>query len=222
MQLSSVLVSHLLLVVNLLHHAQGEMKPTKFAKEVVCEGCHAVIAEANKILGKGKRTDKVVKNTMKAVCNVQRLNSYEFSPPNMNKVCDYWTTNYMSEITSALTNGLPEEEQEIELCFVTTDICKGVDRSKFRINKYQGPSKRKIQAALKAAKGETDSIAQDGDEEEEKADDDVTTTEPTPTRTEQEEKEDEPKKEGKKEEKQKKKKKGSKKGKKAKDSKDEL
>ncbi|XP_041474613.1 uncharacterized protein LOC121423325 [Lytechinus variegatus] len=148
--LSTVVV--ILLAVDFVH---GEMKPTKFAKEVVCEGCHAVIAETNKILGKGKRTEKTVTNSMRGICEAQRLNQYEFSPPTMKKVCDYWTENYKTEIKAALMNGLPEDEQEIELCWITTDICRGVDRSNFRINKYEGPSKRKIMAATKASKEET-------------------------------------------------------------------
>ncbi|XP_030840305.1 uncharacterized protein LOC115923535 [Strongylocentrotus purpuratus] len=148
------LLSALVVILVAFDFVQGEMKPTKFAKEVVCEGCHAVIAETNKIFGKGKRTDKTVMNSLRGICNAQRLNQYEFSPPTMKKVCDYWTENYETEIKAALTNGLPEDEQEIELCWISTDICKGVDRSHFRINKYEGPSKRKILAATKASTGE--------------------------------------------------------------------
>ena len=43
------------------------------------------------------------------------------------------------EVKDALSGGGDVEDQEIQLCFVETDVCQGVDRSHFRINKYSGP-----------------------------------------------------------------------------------
>ncbi|XP_071963851.1 uncharacterized protein [Antedon mediterranea] len=117
------------------------VKPTKFAKEVVCEGCHAVITESNKLIGKGSR--KKAATVITKVCNFDNLRAYEFSPPNMKKVCDYWTSDYKDELLAVLSKDTDVNEQELELCFEVTDACVGVDRSNFRINKYKGPKARK-------------------------------------------------------------------------------
>ncbi|XP_033108646.1 uncharacterized protein LOC117110145 [Anneissia japonica] len=100
--------------------------------------------EANKIIGQGSR--KKAKNVITNVCTFENLRSYEFSPPNMKKVCDYWTSDYKEELLAVLSKDIDAEEQELELCFEVTDACVGVDRSNFRINKYKGPKARKVPA----------------------------------------------------------------------------
>ncbi|XP_038067214.1 uncharacterized protein LOC119737163 isoform X2 [Patiria miniata] len=132
-------------------------KPTKFGKEVVCEGCHAFVAESAKLMNrKHTSRDKIetqIKDALKRTCDTEHLRAYEFSPPNMKKVCDYWATEYKKEITQVFKEYSDPEEREIALCFDVTDACIGVDRSNFRINKYKGPTgeamKRTVMAKSK-------------------------------------------------------------------------
>ncbi|XP_022084837.1 uncharacterized protein LOC110976123 isoform X2 [Acanthaster planci] len=123
-------------------------KPTKFAKEVVCEGCHAFVTEATKLMNrKHTAKDKIdtrIRDALRRTCDTENLRAYEFSPPNLKKVCDYWTTEYKDEITKVFKEYSEPEEREIALCFDVTDACIGVDRSTFRINKYKGPSRKAV------------------------------------------------------------------------------
>ncbi|XP_033630170.1 uncharacterized protein LOC117292280 isoform X2 [Asterias rubens] len=123
-------------------------KPTKFAKEVVCEGCHAFVTEATKLMNRRHTSkDKIdvqIKDVLKRTCNTEHLRAYEFSPPNMQKVCDYWASDYKKEITQVFKEFSDPEEREIALCFDVTDACVGVDRTGFRINKYKGPTRKAV------------------------------------------------------------------------------
>ena len=50
------------------------------------------------------------------------------------------TVDYKEELTEAVAAHIDDPvEQEIKLCFDMTEVCSGVDREQFRINKYKGP-----------------------------------------------------------------------------------
>ncbi|PIK50561.1 Retrovirus-related Pol polyprotein from transposon [Apostichopus japonicus] len=161
MYICRILRCFTILFISLMFCAVDGVKPTNLAREVVCEGCHAVITEANAILGTSKRGSAQIRQALQNVCQINRLTKYEFSPPNMVKACDYWKNNYIDEVKDVLADGGELEDQEIQLCFVETDACQRVDRSQFRINKYPGPSKSKIDAALSPEEEEDEEVALD-------------------------------------------------------------
>ena len=51
--------------------------------------------ELNKFLERSKKyndpLDRRIDDARKRTCTAEHLRAYEFSPPTMKKVCDYWT-----------------------------------------------------------------------------------------------------------------------------------
>ncbi|XP_072046935.1 uncharacterized protein [Amphiura filiformis] len=142
------LVVQLLTIAVLAAVVSCKLKPTNYGKEVLCEGCHAAISELNKFLERSKKhndpVDRRVNDAIKRACVIDHLRAYEFSPPTMKKVCDYWTVDYKEELIDVVKAHIDDKvEQELQLCFEVTDVCVGVDRGQFRINKYKGPRRRK-------------------------------------------------------------------------------
>merc|ERR1712048_256536 len=63
----------------------------------MCESCKAILKEAEKKVGKRKRTEDVIYDAMDKICDQDVFRTYQFIPPEMKRGCQMLLQDYFAD-----------------------------------------------------------------------------------------------------------------------------
>ena len=105
------------------------VRPNYVTPELFCETCRAIVKESIKEL-KSKTRESDVMYYLDNVCDEKKYTTYQYVPRDIKITCGVFMGIYEEELIKLLTKRKTDETKEQlvnELCYNTTEICKGVE-----------------------------------------------------------------------------------------------
>ena len=105
------------------------VRPNYVTPELFCETCRAIVTESIKEL-KSKTRESDVMYYLDNVCDEKKYTTYQYVPRDIKITCGVFMGIYEEELIKLLTKRKTDETKEQlvnELCYNTTEICKGVE-----------------------------------------------------------------------------------------------
>ena len=111
------------------------VRPSDVPRELFCDSCQAIIKEALKNLRNLSKESDVLFYLSADVCNQNKYKDYHFSIQEMGIGCETFMAIYYDEIKNLLVERNKKDNEEIlikTMCYEKTEVCNGVDLSKFK------------------------------------------------------------------------------------------
>ena len=111
------------------------VRPTDVPRELFCDSCQAIIKEALKNLRNLSKESDVLYYLTNKVCNQNKYKDYHFSIQEMGIGCETFMAEYFDEIKNLLVERNKKDNEETlikKMCYEKTEVCNGVDLSKFK------------------------------------------------------------------------------------------